>query len=49
MPTALTLLLAMPEVEGEEQEQWLVMALGLIHTNIVSAMKGAMCRSNRIY
>lgn len=49
MPTVLTLLLSMPEVEGEKQEQWLLTALGLIHTNILSAMKGATCRNNIIY
>lgn len=49
MPTALTLLLSMPEVEGEVQEQWLVIALGLIRTNTVSAMKGATCKNNIIY
>lgn len=44
MSTVLTLLL--PEVEGKEQEQRLVMALGLIHTNIISTMKRATCRNN---
>jgi len=49
MSTELILLLSMPEVEGKEQEQWLVIALGLVHTNVISAMKGATCVNNIIH
>lgn len=44
MPTVLTLVLSMPQVEGEEQETWIIMTLGLIHTNMIFTMKEANCK-----
>lgn len=44
MPTALTLLLSMPKVEGEEQETWIIMTISLIHTNVIFTMKEANCK-----